>query len=99
MPWVKTEMNSVDLDMGKHIALQDAFEAAFMAFSGDADLALFSRKSEGTWSYILSPEANKRIRPTLPKSEWAEISRPTREGTSLLVGIADARDRLLGRTA
>ncbi|MDH5527900.1 MAG: hypothetical protein OEY97_11405 [Nitrospirota bacterium] len=82
----------------KHGNLQDSFDLVFMSLKGPKDMAMFGRHDHKSFTYYFcgSGEVELRImKAALEPYGPVPVKAPEKERTSLLVGNADARDRLL----
>lgn len=78
-------------------AFTEQFVDAFMDDGAPQDAALFALSEPMVdWQMVLSPAARAYER--LSPADWSDAEPPVdEEGVSLLVGHAEARDRLLRR--
>jgi hypothetical protein len=95
MTWKQVTLSNDDIVAYRHGELQDAFEAVFMAHSAPKDAAMFGRiPDHKVYDYYFSPGAVGVFRDVLETWKATDCARPDRDGTSLLVGHADAWDML-----
>jgi hypothetical protein len=79
----------------EHMRIQEAFEAIFLASGGPRDAALFSRRERGgDVTLLFSPSASRLCAGLVAGYAGSACARPSRKGTSLLVGDANAFDLL-----
>lgn len=96
MNWYTVSLNSADVSSQKHVEIQDAFEVLFMANQAPVDAAMFAASTPGNPNYdvYFSPSAAALATSLIKSYAGTPCSRPT-VPVSLLVGHADARERLL----
>ncbi|AMC34552.1 hypothetical protein VN23_08020 [Janthinobacterium sp. B9-8] len=96
MTWYTVSLSSADISSQKHIAIQDAFEILFMACQAPADAAMFALNEPGNPNYVVyfSPSAATLASLLISSYGGVSCTRPT-SSVSLLVGHANARERLL----
>jgi hypothetical protein len=76
----------------------DQFEQAFMRTGGPLDAALFCRETHDGIDYLGSDGGQPVLGVVLRAAGFTEApSPPEAAGFGLLIGRADARDRLLGK--
>ena len=95
MSWKRVLLTRDDINAGKHIRLQDAFEQAFLAAVAPKDAAMFENDpNHDEYGYYFSPAAADIFGVTLAAFNASESHAPPLADTSLLVGHADAWDML-----
>ena len=96
MSWKRVLLTRDDINAGKHIRLQDAFQQAFLAAGGPRAAAMFQNDpSDDEYGYYFSPEAVGIFSPTLGAFDASECGAPPRAETSLLFGEEGTWDLLL----
>jgi hypothetical protein len=95
MNWMRVILSRDDIIGGKHTVLQRAFEQAFMAAGGPKTAEMFENSpSYDEYGYYFSPGAVEIFGITLGSFSASACDAPPRSGTILLIGNADALDRL-----
>ena len=95
MSWMRVLLTRDDVNAGKHIRLQDAFEQVFLTTVAPKEAAMFENDpSVDEYGYYFSPEAAEIFAATLDEFNASQCDAPPRAGTSLLVGHSDAWDLL-----
>ncbi len=95
MSWMRVMLTRDDINAGKHIRLQDAFEQVFLAAGRPKAAAMFQNDpSDDEYGYYFSPEAARIFAATLGEFKASECDAPPRAKTSLLFGEEGTWDLL-----
>src|SRR5262245_7545470 len=93
MTWRVVRLSVADIARGRHVQLQNLFEAAFVATSAPKGAAMFmNRRPEDDYSYYFSPGARRIFGIILAAWSAMECAEPNGEHVALLIGHASARE-------
>jgi hypothetical protein len=97
MTWYKVEMSLEQVANGEHIVLQNQFEGLFMAARGPKDMALFGSAFDSSEQIHLyfSPGSISHAKALIDSYGGSPCDKPSDKRLALLVGHADAMDRLV----
>ncbi|MGR0183721.1 hypothetical protein [Azospirillum aestuarii] len=97
MEWLKIVLPDDVLERdARWQVIMDAFENVFLASGGPRDAAMFSVNGPNSAeAFIFSPASNQIAGRLLHSFGAVPSERPNRQETTLLVGNADAVERLL----
>ncbi len=92
MSWMRVLLNRDDINAGKHIRLQDAFEQAMLTTGAPKAAAMFQNNpSDDEYGFYFTPDAAEIFSAALETFDASECDAPPRAGTSLMVGdLVDA---------
>ena len=95
MRWKRVLLTRDDINAGKDIRLQDAFQQAFLAAGGPKAAAMFQNDpSHDEYGFYFSPAAVEIFAATLEAFNARECGAPPRDGSSLSFGDLDVWDIL-----
>ena len=95
MSWMRVLLNRDDINAGKHIRLQDAFQQAFLAAGGPKAAAMFQNDpSDDEYGFYFTPAAVEIFSAALGALNATECDAPPRAKTSLLFGEEGTWDLL-----
>ena len=95
MRWKRVLLTRDDINAGKHIRLQDAFEQAFLAAGGPKAAAMFQNDpSDDEYGFYFTPAAVEIFSVALGTFTATECDAPPRAKTSLLFGEEETWDLL-----
>jgi hypothetical protein len=98
MIWLCVKLPSSEVPSGRFAAMRGLFENAFSMAGGPATAAMMENSPNyGEHAFYFSPAAAAFILPFLTEHGYSATAcdAPPLEGTALLVGQADALERLL----
>lgn len=90
MNWHKVTLSHDDISAGRHIQLQEAFEAVFIASAAPADAGMFGGREASVHFYYFSPGAVRIFGAVVERYSGVECPAPARSGVNILVSHAGA---------
>ncbi len=95
MSWKRVLLTRDDINAGKHIRLQDAFQQTFLAAGGPKAAAMFQNDpSDDEYGYYFTPAAVEIFSAALGTLTATECDAPPHAKTSLLFGEEGTWDLL-----
>jgi hypothetical protein len=98
MSWHKVSFTAEQVADNEHQKLQDDFELFFIAAKAPKGMALFAKGRSGKeemLEYFFTPIASRYAKSLIEQYEVVQCDKPTLDSLALMVGHADAWDRLI----